>query len=47
MGHNVVDAEVAVAPRVFASPTGVTVDPGSGLRHGGADPFGIGIAAGR
>ena len=47
MGHNVVDAEVAFAPRAFASPTGVTVDPGSGLRGGGADPFGIGVAAGR
>ncbi|MGH9173017.1 MAG: gamma-glutamyltransferase family protein, partial [Vicinamibacterales bacterium] len=47
MGHNVVDAEVSFSPRAFASPTGVTVDPASGLRYGGADPFGIGIAAGR
>ena len=47
MGHNVVDAEVTFAPRAFASPTGVTVDPETGLRGGGADPFGIGIAAGR
>ncbi|MEZ4522435.1 MAG: gamma-glutamyltransferase [Thermomicrobiales bacterium] len=46
MGHNVVDAEVTFAPRAFASPTGVTLDPDTGLRHGGADPFGIGIAAG-
>ena len=46
MGHNVVDAEVTFAPRAFASPTGVTVDPATGLRNGGADPFGIGIAAG-
>ncbi len=47
MGHDVVDAEIAFAPRAFASPTGVTVDPETGLRGGGADPFGIGIAAGR
>jgi gamma-glutamyltranspeptidase/glutathione hydrolase len=47
MGHDVVDAEVTFAPRAFASPTGVTVDPTTGLRGGGADPFGIGIAAGR
>jgi gamma-glutamyltranspeptidase / glutathione hydrolase len=46
MGHNVVDAEVTFAPRAFASPTGVQVDPRTGLRYGGADPFGIGIAAG-
>ncbi len=46
MGHNVVDAHVTFAPRAFASPTGVTVDPATGLRNGGADPFGIGIAAG-
>lgn len=47
MGHEVVDAEVTFAPRAFASPTGVTVDPLTGVRSGGADPFGIGIAAGR
>lgn len=47
MGHDVVDAEVSFSPRAFASPTGVTVDPETGLRGGGADPFGIGIAAGR
>lgn len=47
MGHNVVDVEVSFSPRGFASPTGVAVDPRSGLRHGGADPFGAGIAAGR
>ncbi|HEX3722289.1 MAG TPA: gamma-glutamyltransferase, partial [Nitrolancea sp.] len=45
-GHDVVAVEVAFAPRGFASPTGVTVDSESGLRYGGADPFGIGIAAG-
>ena len=47
MGHNVVDVEVSFSPRGFASPTGVAVDPETGLRYGGADPFGIGIAAGR
>lgn len=47
MGHNVVAAEVSFSPRVFASPTGVAVDPATGLRYGGADPFGAGIAAGR
>jgi gamma-glutamyltranspeptidase / glutathione hydrolase len=46
MGHNVVAAEVTFAPRAFASPTGVQVDPETGLRYGGADPFGPGIAAG-
>jgi gamma-glutamyltranspeptidase/glutathione hydrolase len=45
-GHNVVPVEVSFSPRGFASPTGVTVDPSTGLRYGGADPFGIGIAAG-
>jgi gamma-glutamyltranspeptidase / glutathione hydrolase len=45
-GHDVVDVEVSFSPRGFASPTGVTVDPETGLRYGGADPFGIGIAAG-
>lgn len=47
MGHDVVEVEVSFSPRGFASPTGVTVDPTSGLRSGGADPFGAGIAAGR
>jgi gamma-glutamyltranspeptidase / glutathione hydrolase len=47
MGHHVIPAEVTFAPRAFASPTGVQVDPESGLRYGGADPFGPGIAAGR
>lgn len=47
MGHTVIPAEVTFAPRAFASPTGVQVDPASGLRYGGADPFGPGIAGGR
>jgi gamma-glutamyltranspeptidase/glutathione hydrolase len=46
-GHDVTEAPVSFSPRQFASPTGVTVDPVTGLRFGGADPFGIGIAAGR
>lgn len=46
MGHNVLDVEVSFSPRGFASPTGVAVDGKTGLRYGGADPFGIGIAAG-
>jgi gamma-glutamyltranspeptidase / glutathione hydrolase len=47
MGHTVIPAEVTFAPRAFASPTGIQVDPETGLRYGGADPFGPGIAAGR
>ena len=47
MGHDVVDATVSFAPRHFASPTGVMLDPHTGLRLGGADPFACGIAAGR
>ncbi len=46
MGHDVVYATVSFSPRVFASPTGVAVDPATGLRFGGADPFGAGTAAG-
>ena len=46
MGHDVVDVTVSFSPRQFASPTGVMVDPVTGLRLGGADPFGYGIAAG-
>jgi gamma-glutamyltranspeptidase/glutathione hydrolase len=47
MGHDVVDVEVSFSPRGFASPTGVSRDPETGLRYGGADPFGAGIAMGR
>ena len=46
-GHVVNEVPVSFSPRQFASPTGVTVDAETGLRYGGADPFGIGIAAGR
>ena len=46
-GHAVHDVPVSFSPRQFASPTGVAVDADTGLRFGGADPFGIGIAAGR
>jgi gamma-glutamyltranspeptidase / glutathione hydrolase len=45
-GHVVEPVTVAFAPRHFASPTGVAVDPSTGLRTGGADPWAIGIAAG-
>jgi gamma-glutamyltranspeptidase/glutathione hydrolase len=47
MGHDVMDVSVSFAPRQFASPTGVMLDPETGLRLGGADPFAYGIAAGR
>jgi gamma-glutamyltranspeptidase / glutathione hydrolase len=47
MGHDVREVAVSFSPRQFASPTGVAVDPTTGLRYGGADPFGIGVAAGR
>jgi gamma-glutamyltranspeptidase/glutathione hydrolase len=46
-GHDVTEARVSFSPRQFASPTGVAVDPATGVRTGGADPFGMGIAAGR
>jgi gamma-glutamyltranspeptidase / glutathione hydrolase len=46
-GHEVSEVSVSFSPRQFASPTGVAVDPRTDLRTGGADPFGIGIAAGR
>lgn len=46
-GHLVSEVNVSFSPRQFASPTGVAVDADSGLRFGGADPFGIGVAAGR
>ena len=46
-GHDVHEVPVSFSPRQFASPTGVAVDADTGLRFGGADPFGIGIAAGR
>jgi hypothetical protein len=39
--------EVSFSPHGFANPTGITVDPATGIRYGGADPFGAGIAAGR
>jgi gamma-glutamyltranspeptidase/glutathione hydrolase len=47
LGHDVREVPVSFSPRQFASPTGVSVEPSSGLRCGGADPFGIGIATGR
>ena len=47
MGHPVRDVEVSFWPRHFAMPTGVAVDPTTGLRFGGADPFAMGVALGR
>jgi gamma-glutamyltranspeptidase / glutathione hydrolase len=47
MGHQVVDTTVSFWPRHFASPTGVMLDADTGVRLGGADPFGYGIAGGR
>jgi gamma-glutamyltranspeptidase/glutathione hydrolase len=46
-GHRVSEVSVSFWPRHFASPTGVALDPRSGLRFGGADPFGPGLASGR
>ncbi|MDQ6773692.1 MAG: gamma-glutamyltransferase [Candidatus Dormibacteraeota bacterium] len=46
VGHDVVDVSVSFWPRHFASPTGVTVDPQTGLRQGGADIFAEGVALG-
>jgi hypothetical protein len=45
-GQDVEPVNVPFLPRQFASPTGVAVDPATGLRHGGADPFALGDAAG-
>ena len=46
-GHSVSEVTVSFWPRHFASPTGVAIDPRSGLRFGGADPFGPSLAIGR
>ncbi len=46
MGHDVQGLTVSFWPRHFASPTGVAVDPQTGLRQGGADPYAIGVAIG-
>lgn len=46
LGHAVEDVTVSFWPRHFASPTGVTVDPQTRLRYGGADPFAEGVALG-
>jgi gamma-glutamyltranspeptidase/glutathione hydrolase len=47
LGHPVRDVHVSFWPRHFAMPTGVAVDPATGLRLGGADPFAMGVARGR
>jgi len=46
-GHPVREVSMSFWPRHFASPTGVALDPRSGLRFSGADPFGPGMASGR
>jgi gamma-glutamyltranspeptidase/glutathione hydrolase len=45
-GHRFVVVEPSFAPAPFASPTGLLLDPASGLVHGGADPWALGVAAG-
>jgi gamma-glutamyltranspeptidase/glutathione hydrolase len=47
MGHPVRDVSVSFWPQHFGLPTGVAVDPATGLRYGGAVPFAMGVAIGR
>jgi gamma-glutamyltranspeptidase/glutathione hydrolase len=47
MGHPVREVSVSFWPQHFGLPTGVAVDPATGLRHGGAVPFAMGVAIGR
>jgi gamma-glutamyltranspeptidase/glutathione hydrolase len=46
MGHPLDVREKSFMPRLFASPTGILVDPHSGQLHGGADPYHPGAATG-
>ncbi|MBW7885659.1 MAG: gamma-glutamyltransferase [Caldilineaceae bacterium] len=46
MGHECTTREKSFLPRLFASPTGILVNPETGALHGGADPYHPGIAAG-
>jgi gamma-glutamyltranspeptidase/glutathione hydrolase len=46
LGHKLEIKQQTFVPRLFASPTGILVNPESGRLHGGADPFHPGIAAG-
>ena len=46
MGHACTTREQSFLPRLFASPTGILVDPQTGTFHGGADPYHPGIAVG-
>lgn len=46
MGHRLTVRPLDFTPRYFASPAGITRDPATGLFHGGADPYGQGVAAG-
>ncbi len=46
MGHALDVREKAFVPRLFASPTGILVDPETGWLRGGADPYHPGVASG-
>ena len=46
MGHAPDVREKAFLPHLFASPTGILVDPDTGKLHGGADPYHPGVAIG-
>ena len=45
MGYRLDVRERDYLPHLFASPTGILVDD-AGHKHGGADPFHVGIAVG-
>ena len=46
MGHALDVREKSFMPRLFASPTGILIDPETARLHGGADPYHPGIAVG-
>lgn len=46
MGHNVQVLEESVHAYHFATPLGISIDPATGLLHGGADPFRLSEAVG-
>lgn len=45
-GHKLDVRRKDFLPRLFASPTGILVNPATGKLHGGADPYHPGVAAG-
>ena len=45
-GHVLDAREKLFMPRLFASPTGILIDPATGELRGGADPFAAGVASG-